>query len=308
MGDLLLIPIHTVATRWYVFLFLVAFLLTAWPTLGRWRTLGLLGIGYLVAFASEWCSIRTGFPYGHYHYLYENLRPHELVIGGRPPPGAPPGTAAGVPFFDSLSYSFLAYAAWTMALCFTQPVYGRGLDLQPCDTPRGRTGLAQWLIATLLMGLIDVIVDPVAKLGDRWFLGLIYGYRHEGAYFRIPLSNFLGWWAVAGTIFLLFGLWERWLVRHPARSAAGVRRVPCRALIGPGLYGGVAAFNLGVTAWLGELQLLSAGCYIMLLPCALLLVRLGLAPRASARELAAHTACYPELAGTGGGRSLESPS
>jgi putative membrane protein len=297
MPELLLIPLETVARRPYVFVFLAAFLLTAWPTVGRWRTLGLLVIGYGVAFASEFSSIRTGFPYGHYHYLYDALGPHELVVGGRPPAGSPPGTAAGVPFFDSLSYSFLAWAAWATALCFTQPLHGRGLDLQLADTPRSRAGLPQWLVATLLMGLLDVIIDPVAKRGDRWFLGLIYGYRHGGAYFDIPLSNFLGWWGVAGTIFLLFGLLERSLARDPRRSEAGCRRVPARALIGPGLFYGVAAFNLGVTAWLGELSLLSAGCFILLLPTALLVLRLGWGPRASAREVANHRAAYPSLAG-----------
>lgn len=309
MGDLLLIPVHTVTARPYVFVFLAAFLLTAWPTLGRWRTLGLLAIGYLVAFASEYSSIRNGFPYGHYHYLYDALHPLELVVGGRPPAGAPVGTAAGVPFFDSLSYSFLAYSAWTMALLFTQPLYGRGLDLQVADTPRSRAGFPQWLTATLLMGLLDVIVDPVAKRGDRWFLGLIYGYRHGGAYFDIPLTNFLGWWLVAGTIFALFGRLERWLARHPERSQAGCRRVPFRAWIGPGLYYGVAAFNLSVTAWLGELSLLSAGCFILLLPTGLLVGRILCGARASARERAAHAACFPRqagLAGTGEGQPLDS--
>ncbi|MCQ8115739.1 hypothetical protein, partial [Vibrio parahaemolyticus] len=80
-----------------------------------------------------------GFPYGDYWYLYDALGPHELVIGGRPPAGSPAGTAAGVPFFDSVSYTFLAYAAWATALVLTQPVHGRGLDLQLADIPRGRT-------------------------------------------------------------------------------------------------------------------------------------------------------------------------
>lgn len=309
MAELLLIPIETVARRPYVFVFLAVFLLTAWPTLGRTRTLGLLLIGYGVAFASEWCSIRTGFPYGHYHYLYDALGPRELVIGGRPPPGSPPGTAAGVPFFDSLSYSFLAYAAWTTALCLTQPIHGRGLDLQLADTPRSRAALPQWLVATLLMGLLDVIIDPAAKRGDRWFLGLIYGYRHGGAYFDIPLTNFLGWWLVAGTIFALFAGLERRLARDPRRAdARGCCRVPGRALIGPGLFLGVAAFNLAVTFWLGELGLGIAGCFILLLPVALLGLRLTCLPRASAAEVAAHEACFPELAGTAPPRPLESRS
>jgi hypothetical protein len=38
-------------------------------------------------------------------------------------------------------------------------------------------------------------------LGDRWFLGKIYGYKEEGAYFHVPFSNQLGWWLVAATTF-----------------------------------------------------------------------------------------------------------
>jgi putative membrane protein len=32
----------------------------------------------------------------------------------------------------------------------------------------------------------DVIIDPVALQGERWFLGKIYGYPHEVIYFGIP--------------------------------------------------------------------------------------------------------------------------
>ncbi len=45
--------------------------------------------------------------------------------------------------------------------------------------------------------LLDVITDPVAKLGKDWFLGEIYYYAHEGIYFGIPWTNFAGWFLVA---------------------------------------------------------------------------------------------------------------
>ena len=92
------ILLHTVAMRPYVFAFLVAFLVIGTLNRGAARTLLLLVVGYAVAFASEWASIRYGFPYGHYVYLYEAME-GELILGG-------------VPVWDSLSYSFLAYASY----------------------------------------------------------------------------------------------------------------------------------------------------------------------------------------------------
>src|SRR5947209_7413445 len=128
---------------------MAAFLLTAIPTLGWRRALLFLVTGYTVAFLSELVSIRTGFPYGLYHYRYENLDPLELVVGGRPPSGSPVGTAAGVPFFDSLSYSFMAYASYALALFFTAPLHVKGtLDLQLADTRSVRTSAKTWFLAT----------------------------------------------------------------------------------------------------------------------------------------------------------------
>ena len=45
---------HTLAKRPYVFAFLLSFLAIAWPTLGRWRVLLFVAVGYTVAFLSEY--------------------------------------------------------------------------------------------------------------------------------------------------------------------------------------------------------------------------------------------------------------
>lgn len=52
----------------------------------------------------------------------------------------------------------------------------------------------------------DVIIDPVALQGERWFLGEIYGYPQEAVYFGVPLTNFAGW-AVVGFLSLLGYRW-----------------------------------------------------------------------------------------------------
>ena len=61
------ILVGTFTMRPYVFAFFGAFLLASVPHVG-WRRSGLFaGTGYLIAFASEWFSINTGFPYGWYY-------------------------------------------------------------------------------------------------------------------------------------------------------------------------------------------------------------------------------------------------
>jgi len=159
--------LYTLIKRPYVFLFLAAFLYLGIRHQGLVRTLIWMAFGYIIAFASEYSSIHNGFPYGEYHYIYENLR-GELLL-------------AGVPVWDSISYAFMTYAGYTTAIY----VWPKGKAWQ------------HWVIGGFLTMLLDVITDPVAKLGKDWFLGEIYYYAHEGIYFGIPWTNFAGWFLVA---------------------------------------------------------------------------------------------------------------
>jgi len=100
--------------------------------------------------------------------------------------------------------------------------------------------------------ILDVVIDPVAHRGDRWFLGKIYEYHQEGVYFDIPLTNFAGWVLVASTILFCFTWVDRWLENRPGFQDLGMRDLPMQALLGPGVYFGVLLFNLGVTFYIGE--------------------------------------------------------
>jgi putative membrane protein len=100
--------INTIIIRPYVFVFLLAFLFLSLWRWGPAKTLLWLISGYLWAWLSEYSSIHNGFPYGVYQYVYSNLQGELLV--------------AGVPFFDSLSYTFLVFAGFTTAcLLYTSP-------------------------------------------------------------------------------------------------------------------------------------------------------------------------------------------
>ena len=95
--------VGTVVLRPYVFLFLAAFLTAAARDLGLRRALTFGAVVGPIAWAAEWSSVHVGVPFGLYHYT-GLTRGQELYV-------------AGVPFFDSLSFTFLAYAAYCLARC-----------------------------------------------------------------------------------------------------------------------------------------------------------------------------------------------
>jgi putative membrane protein len=97
--------------------------------------------------------------------------------------------------------------------------------------------------------LMDVIIDPVAFQGDRWFLGKIYTYKEQGEYFNIPLTNFFGWFIVGTCILYSFKQLDGYLSKSlPYKN----QELPAQALLGPILYFGVLLFNLAVTFYIGE--------------------------------------------------------
>ncbi|MBI4610502.1 MAG: carotenoid biosynthesis protein [Candidatus Rokubacteria bacterium] len=219
MTDLPYLLLATVLLRPYVFAFLAAHLFVAGRELGGRRTLAFTGWAWAVAFAAEFASTRTGVPFGLYHYTGAS-RGQELYL-------------ANVPFMDSLSFGFLAYASFALARLVLDRARGVGVVF----------------LSGLLMMLLDVVIDPLAVRGDRWFLGAIFYYPEGGAYFGVPLSNFLGW-AVVG-----------WVIVGAYSWVCGSEAPPRRRdlLGGIALYYAVLVFNLAVTWWIGELLLLSAG-------------------------------------------------
>jgi uncharacterized membrane protein len=258
--DLLL---ASVVLRPYVFLFLLAYLTLAVSAWGWVRALLYTGLGYGIAWAAEYSSIHNGFPFGHYTYLSAPTIDRELWI-------------AGVPFMDSLSFVFLTFAGLQMARLIVEPL-ARG-SLGRWDIrwvrPDGPVRWPVWLLAGVLTTGLDVVIDPVALRGDRWFVGQIYFYPGGGPYFGVPLANFAGWalvaWAVIGSFLLL----DRYLLR---RRWGVWRSCPADALAGAGLFLGVLAFNLAATFAIGEVGQGLVGCLwvaLMAAPAAIKTARL----------------------------------
>jgi putative membrane protein len=240
--------IGTIFLRPYVFIFLGTYLLLATWHLGLGRALAFLVLGYLFAWIMELCSITWGFPFGEYLYI-PATRGRELWV-------------AGVPFMDSLSYVFLAYASYTLALAALAPLSRRKrYRLEEADPLQGAAG--PWLLGAVLMVTLDVVIDPLALRGYRWFLGQIYGYPEPGVYFGVPLANFGGWLLVA---LVLIRMLQYLATRLPVGSRwdRGRRRSAGQGLLGPLFYLGILAFNLAMTFFIGEACLGWAGVFIYL--------------------------------------------
>lgn len=253
--------------RPYVFGFLVAFLFLGIRRWGVARTLIWLVVGYGIAWGSEALSIRTGFPYGWYYYKYENLTQDILV--------------AGVPLWDSLSYTFLIFAGYTT-------VQYRWPRLSPAAT--AIAGGA----ATMLL---DIMIDPVANLGHLWFLGSIYFYPTGGAHFGVPISNYIGWFFVSWLVISGFQRLSKLIVRvapkgDPIFASSRAPEFkhtqslndgdadkwgssvtgPVQSVLYPAFYLAIGLFNTLIAAWIGAWGIVAANSAILMV-CTILLFK-----------------------------------
>jgi len=230
MGELGGLLLGSLALRPYVFGFLGVYVVAAVAGWGWRRTALFTPLAAGLAFLAEFASTRIGVPFGLYHYTGVT-RGRELYL-------------ANVPFFDPLSFAFLAWASLGLA----RRLLARWAP--------GTGGLAPAVLAGLLMMWLDLVIDPLAVRGDRWFLGRIFYYPEPGGYFGVPAANFVGWAVLGAAIAAL------WLVVEPRIGGAPPRwaaRLPGRPYHPVGLYYLVLAFNLVLTAWVAEPALFWAG-------------------------------------------------
>jgi uncharacterized membrane protein len=237
----------SIALRPYVFGFLAVYLTVAAASWGWRRAMAFTLWAGGLAFAAEWSSTRVGVPFGLYHYTGSTMG-QELYL-------------SNVPLFDSLSFAFLAYASLGLA----GQLLGHWAGAPPrsigtlwptrsAESSAARLRLAG--LAGILMMWLDVVIDPLAVRGDRWFLGRIFYYPDPGWYFGVPVANFVGWVVVGGAI-----AWG-WSVVAPYVGGAPPAwgdRLPGRAYHAAGLYYLVLAFNLVVTAAVAEPALFWVG-------------------------------------------------
>ncbi len=190
--DILVLFLKTIALRPYVFLFLAAFLFSAIKLIGWPRTWRFWLISWITAFVCEFSSTRNGIPFGWYFYNGSTVG-QELYF-------------SNVPFMDSISFSFLLFAAYCVALSLRLP-FDSSQAIEPSLVRPlrfdidARTSWSVYAVTVFLFAFIDMVIDPVALRGDRWFLGKIYYYPDPGWHFGVPMANYVGW-AVVGLISL----------------------------------------------------------------------------------------------------------
>jgi len=257
MEDFFQLTIGTVSMRPYVFVFFAAYLCAAVPHLGWTRVTAFTVSGYLTALLSEVASINTGFPYGWYYYI-DTTSNRELWI-------------AGVPFFDSLSYVFLCYCSYATALFILSPLKSAGKGLYSLETLAIRRSFSALLLGSLLQVYLDIIIDPIALQGEKWFLGRLYGYRETGAHFGVPLSNYWGWWLVSACMIFML---QRITVAggRTGIKPAGVCFFPCRSLLPVFLYLSIIIFNSAIAFHINEVTIAISGLFIMILPAVMVVV------------------------------------
>ncbi|UVT15357.1 MAG: carotenoid biosynthesis protein [Nitrospira sp.] len=258
--DVLLLFLKTILLRPYVFVFLAAFLFSAIQLIGWPRTWRFWLISWATAFVCEFLSTRTGIPFGWYFYNGSTVG-QELYF-------------SNVPFMDSISFSFLLFASYCVALGLLLPRDSapriKSVVLKPlCFEVEARTSWTVYALTAFLFAFIDMVIDPVALRGDRWFLGKIYYYPDPGWHFGVPFANYVGW-AVVGLISLaIYFPLDR---RLPSLSLP--QSMTQRLLLGIGLYYGVLAFNLGMTFWIGESFMGMSGVLMHLPVLTILILRL----------------------------------
>ena len=143
-------------------LFVLQVLYQAW---GWWSMLRVaLGVVFL-AWAAEAIGIRTGYPFGSYHYT-SLLQPQVL----------------GVPLLIPLAWLMMLPPAWTVARLVTRKV--SGCLMRPAFV----------LVSALVFSVWDFYMDPLMVQWGIW------EWNTPGGYFGIPWLNLIGWLLVSGSI------------------------------------------------------------------------------------------------------------
>lgn len=262
--DIPILIFNTLLLRPYVFVFLAAAVLCAHRLIGWRRTIWFLGFASLASFLCEYASTRTGIPFGRYDYTGLTAD-QELYL-------------SNIPLIVPISFSFLLFASYCLALFFFLPARPSQRSDRPFRWPsldfpvEARTSWAVFGLTVLFAILIDMVIDPVALRGDRWFLGPLYRYLDPGIHFGVPITNYIGWIVMGSISLALYFPMDRHLPPPSVRPGQSVTET---VLLGCGLYYGVLVFNLAVTFWIGELWLGMTGLLLHLPVTVLFLFRLA---------------------------------
>jgi uncharacterized membrane protein len=272
--------ISTIVLRPYVFVFLAVYLFVSIVNFGFRTTAIFTVLTYAVALACEWSSVHNGFPFGLYHYIAAT-RGREIWV-------------FGVPFMDSLSFTFLSFASYSVALLVASPIQWRGYDLRLYDTRAIRRSPRVWIMAAMFMVMIDLVIDPLSVLGDRWFLGRIFWYDPPGPHFGVPISNYLGWFFVAAVSVAIFQFLDARLAAGRSKPPGVLPHLPLRWLLGPGLYLGIVCFGITI-AFMIDAPTIAWSAIFIFLPFTAMVINTLTRPgsQATPAQVARHLEDFP---------------
>lgn len=162
------------ALAFLVFLLPITFaLLHGIRYLGAVPTVVSFAVIMLVSFTSEFTGVHTGFPFGRYSYNDDGI--NGPLLGGVPP-------------LVTFSYVSMAYTCFVLARLIL-----------------GRPGRVSWLmvfgssaVAAAFMASWDLAFDPTMSTVRK-----LWTWEDGGAYFGVPIQNFVGWWLTTFVFFVI---------------------------------------------------------------------------------------------------------
>lgn len=139
--------------------------------------LGFAAISLTVGYIVETVGVLTGFPFGRY-YFTDGMGPKLFVV----------------PILMGPAYLGMGYIAWTMA----RVILTSGDE----DDWLAASRLAMLpLAASFIMVAWDFSFDPALSTIGRYWI-----WTQGGAYFGVPVTNFLGWFLANYLIYQLFAV------------------------------------------------------------------------------------------------------
>jgi uncharacterized membrane protein len=231
----------TLGGRWYVTLFGVVFLWCASRQLGWRRTAVYAVLAVGLGLVAENASVHLGVPYTRYSFN-DALRSKEIFVGD-------------VPLMVPLSYTFMGYFAFAA---------GRLIASGPRHT-RALRPWHEWLIAGVLAVWALWIVDPVSRLGSKFYLGEVFHYHGPGFWFGLPLGSQVGF-AVTSAVLLaiLFAM----TAHEHDRPVDGLRRHPHLTAL---LTYNAQVLHMAVIAWVVGADALAGSAVLIWAPAVVLI-------------------------------------
>ena len=200
---------------------------------GWLNTITFVIISFSIGIFMEIIGTKTGLIFGGKYEFNLKLSPGPSI--------------SGIPLIIPLSWSGLIY----MIINYCELVLGGSFYFFP------NQNITLLLLPSILMVLLDLVLDPIAVDEKRW------GWRKSGTYYGVPLLNFVGWLFTTFLILFVFRLFQSdfridkeidFLFMHSPGILfcllPAIASRPCfeRGLKVPGLFGLLFSFGLVVLA------------------------------------------------------------